>query len=577
MSNIKQIIKKIIGNENYNLFTVFVYRIINNIHYKNLFNSGIIMASEIKSKNRNIFFGYYDKLPNNGNKVLFLETSNNLNESANIGYTNINNNNKIYITKTKAWNRQMGSRLMWLSENEILYNDVDDGKYVSKIYNINDNEIKKFSFPVYDISTDKQYSFFTNFSILNFYRPGYGYTNIPIDRKNYDFIGNNGIYRGDFKKNESKLILSMEEIAKYNNVNYIEKTYINHIYCSPYSEILMFFHLWNDEKGKLRNRVFIIDYNGNVLNVLDDFIRASHYTFKNSKELLLTVLNDNEVMEYRLYDIEKKNFKKLKFLSIDGHPTYINDNYFITDTYPDRNGMQHLLLCDENSILREIAQIYHNPKKFDEYRNDLHPRFKDNVLTFDTLNGKYRTERILKINLLDESYLRKQQDKLKQSKGQKVLNVLSKNIQKSNLRALYARFFDVSYQAHLLIFKMLKSKNKFMQERYFNKLQKKYSIWISPKCVIGEGFHMMHLDGITIGSGTIIGKNCTIYHQVTIGNEKNKFPIIGDNVTIYAGAKVIGGIKIGNNAVIGANAVVIKDVPDNAVAVGVPARIIKKE
>ena len=575
MSNIKQIIKNLIGDKNYNLFTVFVYRLINNVHYKFFLNNGIISSSEIKTKNKNVFFGYYDKSANNNDKILFLETSNNLKDEANVGY--VNKGKKIYVTKTKTWNRQMGARINWFSDNEILYNDFEDDKYVSKIYNISNKTVKTFSFPFYDTSSDKKYSFFLNFSTLNFYRPGYGYTNIKIDNKNYDFIGSNGIYRGNFENNEINQILSMDKIVKYNGVNYVKNAYINHISCSPYSETVMFFHLWKDENEKLRNRVFLIDYDGNILNVIDDFIRASHYTFKNPKELLLTVLNNDEIMEYRLYNIEKKTFKRLNFLSIDGHPTYINEKYFITDTYPDRNGMQHLLLCDENSVLREIAQIYHNPRMLDEYRNDLHPRYNCNILTFDTLSGKYRTQKILKINLLDENYLSKQQNKLKESNSQIVLKKLSKNVQKSNLRALYAKFFDVSYQAHLLTYKMLKSKNKFIQNVYFNKLQKKYSIWISPKCVIGEGFHMMHLNGITIGSGAIIGKNCTIYQQVTIGNEKDKFPVIGDNVTIYAGAKVLGGIKIGNNAVIGANAVVLKDVPENSVAVGVPARIIKKE
>ena len=87
---------------------------------------------------------------------------------------------------------------------------------------------------------------------------------------------------------------------------------------------------------------------------------------------------------------------------------------------------------------------------------------------------------------------------------------------------------------------------------------------------------MVHAIGIVIGSGAVIGDNCKIYQQVTIGKEKGKFPIIGDNVTIYSGAKIIGDVKIGNNAIIGANAVVTRDVPDNCVAVGVPARVIKK-
>ncbi len=93
---------------------------------------------------------------------------------------------------------------------------------------------------------------------------------------------------------------------------------------------------------------------------------------------------------------------------------------------------------------------------------------------------------------------------------------------------------------------------------------------------IGAGLFIQH------GFSTIvmadIGKNCWINQQVTIGyKDKKGRPTIGDNVRITAGAKVIGKISIGNNAIVGANAVVVKDVPDNCVVVGVPAYIIKKD
>lgn len=87
-----------------------------------------------------------------------------------------------------------------------------------------------------------------------------------------------------------------------------------------------------------------------------------------------------------------------------------------------------------------------------------------------------------------------------------------------------------------------------------------------------------HLNGIIISHYAKIGKNCTIYQQVTIAqDEQGKAAVIGDNVLIGAGAKIIGNVTIGDNAKIGANAVVVKDVPPNATAVGVPARIILHE
>lgn len=81
----------------------------------------------------------------------------------------------------------------------------------------------------------------------------------------------------------------------------------------------------------------------------------------------------------------------------------------------------------------------------------------------------------------------------------------------------------------------------------------------------------------TIISAKKIGENCWINQQVTIGySNKTDSPILENNVTVYAGAKVIGGITIGQNSIIGANCVVVKNVPTNCVVVGNPARIVRK-
>lgn len=95
---------------------------------------------------------------------------------------------------------------------------------------------------------------------------------------------------------------------------------------------------------------------------------------------------------------------------------------------------------------------------------------------------------------------------------------------------------------------------------------------------IGAGFYIGHFGNIIIGTDAVIGENCNISHGVTIGQAgrggAQKTPMIGNRVYIGPGAKLFGGIKIGDDVAIGANSVVTKDLPDNAVAVGVPAEII---
>lgn len=106
-------------------------------------------------------------------------------------------------------------------------------------------------------------------------------------------------------------------------------------------------------------------------------------------------------------------------------------------------------------------------------------------------------------------------------------------------------------------------------------------IEIHPGATIGRRFFIDHGMGIVIGETAIIGDDCTIYHGVTLGgtswNKGKRHPTLEDGVVIGAGAKVLGPITIGKNAKIGSNAVVVKDVPQNATAVGIPARILEEE
>ena len=96
---------------------------------------------------------------------------------------------------------------------------------------------------------------------------------------------------------------------------------------------------------------------------------------------------------------------------------------------------------------------------------------------------------------------------------------------------------------------------------------------------IGLGFNMPHATGIVIHPYSVLGENCMVMQNVTIGGRGTGkgYPIIGRGVDIGPGACVLGGITVGDGAQIGANAVVIADVPPRAVAAGVPARIIKTD
>jgi serine O-acetyltransferase len=104
-------------------------------------------------------------------------------------------------------------------------------------------------------------------------------------------------------------------------------------------------------------------------------------------------------------------------------------------------------------------------------------------------------------------------------------------------------------------------------------------IEIHPGATIGKGFVIDHGSGIVIGETAEIGDNCTLYQGVTLGgtgkDSGKRHPTLGDNVLVGAGAKVLGPVNIGNGAKIAAGAVVLKDVPEDSTAVGIPAKIVR--
>ena len=101
------------------------------------------------------------------------------------------------------------------------------------------------------------------------------------------------------------------------------------------------------------------------------------------------------------------------------------------------------------------------------------------------------------------------------------------------------------------------------------------------KVQLGSSLKLFHGQSLVINKGTVIGSNCTIRHSTTIGNKTNMdgtdsaCPVIGSNVEIGAHVCIIGNITIGNNVKIGAGSVVVKNIPDNCIVVGNPAKIIK--
>lgn len=119
-------------------------------------------------------------------------------------------------------------------------------------------------------------------------------------------------------------------------------------------------------------------------------------------------------------------------------------------------------------------------------------------------------------------------------------------------------------------------KMKKLSKLVYHFIQIVFGCTIPPTVNLFSGVNIPHFHGIVIHQDTIIGENTLIYQNVTIGGRNGKAGVtIGKNCIISAGSCILGKVTIGDNVKIGANAVVISDIPDNCTAVGIPAKIVK--
>ena len=142
----------------------------------------------------------------------------------------------------------------------------------------------------------------------------------------------------------------------------------------------------------------------------------------------------------------------------------------------------------------------------------------------------------------------------------------------SGVHAMFA--YRIAHALHL--------KEKYMAARAISQLARHFTgIEIHPGATIGKGLMIDHGMGVVIGETAEIGDNCTIYQGVTLGGTGKdvgkRHPTLGNNVMVGAGAKVLGPFKIGDNTKIAANAVVLEEIPEDCTAVGIPAKIVKRE
>lgn len=365
--------------------------------------------------------------------------------SIQLGYYELATAKWIQIGESDSWNWQQGAMAQWLpgvgNENKVIYNCTRNNHNVATIYDINTGEEKFIDWAIYGITPDGRKSIALEMERSHWCR-AYHYKSVANPEQEGRVIETDGIFEIDLIRNKRKRIISIQDIINTDKRPYFDdcKHWLEHIMISPTGKRFCFLHRFSpaDNIFKYETRLLIADIDGLNLQVIPGWENCSwsHFGWKGDDEFVIytqtpyryaqngglgklvrTPWKFIPIAKYLFYGVTSRmpyqlskiihgkrhlyqhyvlgkeglfhlndNYEK-SYLSIDGHPSFTNDGrYMITDSYPDKEQYQRLIVFDTVTkkgviIARLFANYYRNPASC-----DLHPKLcKDNrYLVVDT-------------------------------------------------------------------------------------------------------------------------------------------------------------------------------------------------
>jgi len=324
----------------------------------------------VKNRKMDQFFGYYDISPFQNDQLIFLGV-----DSKMQGMIYWKNGEEIpkKVGETEAWCWQQGSRLRWTpgKENTIQWNDFKEGRYVTRVLNLHTHQETELPYPLYDVDAGGNYGITLDFNRLGYYRPGYGYTRLPLA----EVVVSEGIDLIDLRNNSRRCVVSYQDVWNILGKTYdVNECYFNHLSFCPNGSAFLFFFL---TKGlRHQARLFVYDIATEKTILLEDQLSVSHYCWIDDTTILVTAYDEKRACRYYRYHLNGDKEPFLHDLLVqDGHPTWINEECMITDTYPDDCGFQRVLSVNPKSkTAKTLAEVYSTAKYMGERRTDLHPR-----------------------------------------------------------------------------------------------------------------------------------------------------------------------------------------------------------
>ena len=337
------------------------------------------------------WFGYYDKWqfdpPDRfvlGMEVDFEHRSPTADDVVRIGMVDLENNDEwIELGESTAWGWQQGCMLQWISESEILWNDRESDRYVSRILNVKTGDRRTLPFPIYSVSPDGKNAVSADFRRINDVRPGYGYVGFPDPHADELAPDDSGIFRIDLSTGKSDLIVTLDQIANLGDIpnpDPAAKHYFNHLLFSPDGSRFIFLHRWQYPKGNRLTRMFTANPDGSDGRIVDDNGLTSHFIWRDPTHILAYSEQPSDGKRFYLFEDgcdQKIEVVGGEVLERDGHCSYLpSGEWILNDTYPDenRNQLPHLFHVASGKVA-PLGE-FRSPEKYTgEWRCDTHPRF----------------------------------------------------------------------------------------------------------------------------------------------------------------------------------------------------------
>ncbi|MBM3499390.1 MAG: hypothetical protein FJX74_12050 [Armatimonadetes bacterium] len=337
------------------------------------------------------FFGYYDKFPWDATgrylpalETTFMDRPPAPGDMARIGMVDLQDGNRwIPLDETRAWNWQQGTHLQWLGtapDRLIIYNVWEGDHYGSVIRDVHTGETRRLPRPIYAVNRAGTQAVTLNFSRLHRHRPGYGYNGVPDAWESDPHPAEDGIYGMDLATGESRLIVSVDQIASYLPQETMRDTshWFNHLQFNHDGSRFIFLHRWRVKTSWL-TRLFTAAPDGSKVYCVNPFEMTSHFDWRSSTEILAWARQPGSGDHYYLFTDRSDRVEVVgeEVFPTDGHCSYSPDGrWILTDTYPDREHKRTLILYRPEDDRRvDIGRFYSPPELPGEIRCDLHPRW----------------------------------------------------------------------------------------------------------------------------------------------------------------------------------------------------------